>query len=264
MLDASYMGKYNFLIVTLDSLRYDVTQMATTPNFHKIFSMGGLESFQKAYAQATFTLPSHVAMFKGFFPDNRESSGYYNRSDVKMFSLEHMWTDNERTVGVRFPEYPNIIRGFSGNGYYTIGLGSVGWFNTSFESSRFWKTDYFEEFYWGPELHEQQATSFEQQIEKLKDILTKKGRGKKKLVFVNCGSTHFPYAGHGRSIEGQVAALEYVDYHIMKLVDLLPLPLFMIVCSDHGDCFGENGLIGHGFFHEKVMEIPMAVLDLFS
>ena len=262
MLDQSYLGKYNFLILTLDSLRYDVSQIAYTPNLCKLLSIVGLDQFQRVYAQGTFTLPSHVAMFEGFFPEDRNLTGYYNRSEVKMFNLKHMWTDNERYMGINFPNSTNIVRGFGENGYYTVGIGSVGWFNTRYKSARFWETDYFEDFYWGPELHEQEPRSFERQIDKAKDMLSKCPSGKKRLVFINCGSTHFPYRGNERSIGAQAKALEYVDDHITELFELLPLPLFAIVCADHGECFGEDGLVGHGFYHVKVMEIPMAVLDL--
>lgn len=262
MLDQSYLGKYNFLFLTLDSLRYDVTQLANTPNLDNLFSSCGIAGFQKVYAQGTFTLPSHVAMFKGFFPESRSASGYYNREDMKMFNLNHMWKDIERHIGIDFPHSENIIRGFSENGYHTIGIGSVGWFNSSSASSRFWKTDYFDDFYWGPELHEQEPRSFEAQIGRTQRMLAKRSPRKKKVVFVNCGSTHYPYAGNARSIQGQALALQYVDEHILALIELLPPPLFAILCADHGDCMGEDGLIGHGFYHPKVMEVPMAVVDL--
>ena len=35
----------------------------------------------------------------------------------------------------------------------------------------------------------------------------------------------------------------------------------VVMCGDHGDCLGENGLWGHGFYHPKVMEVPMAIFN---
>jgi arylsulfatase A-like enzyme len=35
----------------------------------------------------------------------------------------------------------------------------------------------------------------------------------------------------------------------------------VVMCGDHGDCFGEEGLYGHGFYHPKVMQVPMAIFE---
>ncbi len=41
-------------------------------------------------------------------------------------------------------------------------------------------------------------------------------------------------------------------------MDIVPGPCHFFICADHGDCFeNQDGCSGHGFFHEKVMEIPM-------
>ena len=37
-----------------------------------------------------------------------------------------------------------------------------------------------------------------------------------------------------------------------------------ILCGDHGECFGEDGNFGHGFYHPKTMEVPLAIFDLFG
>ena len=33
----------------------------------------------------------------------------------------------------------------------------------------------------------------------------------------------------------------------------------VLICSDHGDCWGEDGLWEHGIFHEKVLEVPLII-----
>jgi hypothetical protein len=58
----------------------------------------------------------------------------------------------------------------------------------------------------------------------------------------------------------KIACVEYLD---RKMGDLLGglgelgVDVTVVVCGDHGDCLGEDGLYGHGFYHPKVMEVPM-------
>jgi glucan phosphoethanolaminetransferase (alkaline phosphatase superfamily) len=35
-----------------------------------------------------------------------------------------------------------------------------------------------------------------------------------------------------------------------------------VVTADHGECLGEQGLYGHAFHHEKVMEVPLLIFRL--
>ena len=39
-------------------------------------------------------------------------------------------------------------------------------------------------------------------------------------------------------------------------------PATVVICGDHGECFGEQGLYGHAFYHEKVMEVPLLIFRL--
>jgi hypothetical protein len=32
-----------------------------------------------------------------------------------------------------------------------------------------------------------------------------------------------------------------------------------IICADHGDCWDEDNLWGHGMHHEKVLEVPLVI-----
>ena len=55
----------------------------------------------------------------------------------------------------------------------------------------------------------------------------------------------------------QVRALEHVDTITARLFDKLPLNTWLMVTSDHGELFGEDGYFGHGpIQHEKVFEVP--------
>src|SRR5206468_3643512 len=55
----------------------------------------------------------------------------------------------------------------------------------------------------------------------------------------------------------QVDVLAFVDGVFEKLFDLVPSNSWLIVTSDHGELFGEDGYFGHGpIMHEKVFEVP--------
>ena len=57
--------------------------------------------------------------------------------------------------------------------------------------------------------------------------------------------------------ERQIAALEYLDRVFERLLNRLPPNTWLIVTSDHGELFGEDGYFGHGpIAHEKVLEVP--------
>ena len=36
---------------------------------------------------------------------------------------------------------------------------------------------------------------------------------------------------------------------------------YIIIASDHGECFGEDGLWGHSFYHEKIMTVPIIKIE---
>jgi hypothetical protein len=55
----------------------------------------------------------------------------------------------------------------------------------------------------------------------------------------------------------QVRAAAYVDGVLGNLYDCVPHDTWIIVTSDHGELFGEEGYFGHGpVAHEKVFEVP--------
>lgn len=57
--------------------------------------------------------------------------------------------------------------------------------------------------------------------------------------------------------ERQIAAVEYLDGVLERLLGMLPPDTWLIVTSDHGELFGEEGYFGHGpVAHDKVLEVP--------
>ena len=117
------------------------------------------------------------------------------------------------------------------------------------------------------------------------------------FAFINYGETHSPFRHRGMTAEptsvdsryslerilnqrgvwdetwtfdkdafaSQVACAAFLDARTGELLDFFrrrARPTTVVVCSDHGECFGENGLYGHAFHHEKVMGIPLLIFRL--
>jgi hypothetical protein len=55
----------------------------------------------------------------------------------------------------------------------------------------------------------------------------------------------------------QVAAVDYLDTVFARLFQVVPRNTWIVVTSDHGELFGEDGYFGHGpIAHDKVLEVP--------
>lgn len=246
----------NIAVVTLDSLRYDVAERASTPNLRRLFEQCGAGTWRRVYAPATYTLPSHLSLFQGAIgPSNFGPEPVYNRSISSFFKIALPWRTAERGLYEVAPA-ENVVRGFREQGYRTVGVGGVGWFNPAYATSSFWRGQFFDEFYWDDRFSEHNRSSFEHQLETVGGLLEDSSR-RPLFFFLNVAATHAPYREEEASTAGQERALEYVDEHWPKLISLLPKPCHVLLLSDHGDCFGEDGRWGHCFYHEKVMEVPM-------
>ncbi len=254
------MGKLiNIAIITIDSLRYDVTQMANTPNFDKLFKEHNVDGWRLTGAHGTYTLPSHIALFHNGYLPNWDRPNTPDSYRERLFRVQ--WNE-DRHVDVAYPTgvgYPNIVKGFEAQGYRTVGVGGVDWFDIRLATGQIW-FDYFSEFYWIPRFNQESPGAFTNQIDFCNqlhlDLTTPL------FFFMNIATTHAPYQGRPWVIESQVLAFEYIDEHIMRLIDLLPRPLCLVMLSDHGECFGEDGIHGHARYHPKVMEVPLVVLRL--
>jgi membrane-anchored protein YejM (alkaline phosphatase superfamily) len=255
----------NFLLVTLDSCRWDTYKQAEMPALNHICQA------RCAYAQATFTYAAHMAMFQGVFPHVREPLPFYNRYARQLIRIA-----NRATMVPSFVTFlggtENIVAGFRQQGYYTLGLGAMEWFRHPH------LTESFEEFHMTG-IHAQKQV----------DILLERTKpGRPFFALLNFGETHDPYqfsvegiphsmtsrarrqgfpTGHfdEEGWKSQIRSCEYLDKQLAAVFSHLrgiERPTILIVCGDHGECFGEDGLFGHGFYHPKVMEVPLAIFDV--
>jgi hypothetical protein len=252
------------LLITLDSCRWDTFSAANTPCFDS------LGHFVRAYSQGTYTYPSHMSIYSGILPDTREPIPLLNRFKKNLFRIGSRPTPTPVQSYIEFPiGTTSIIKGFEAMGYTTFGCGALDWFKHPNLSSP------FQEFlYTGIDVVSQ--------VHFLEAKLH--GTQSEFFAFANIGEPHEPYEFGGlivppltsrtlmrefkdlgfltEEFDKQVAAIEFVDAQFGRLLESVAKVsdrTLVIVCGDHGECFGEDGLYGHGFYHPKVMEVPLGI-----
>ncbi|MFZ0667335.1 MAG: hypothetical protein WAM97_16395 [Acidimicrobiales bacterium] len=250
----------SILFVTLDSCRYDTFATAKTPNFDRVGEL------HRAMAPGSFTFSSHSAMFMGHTPGVAGvHEPYTNPRYGQIFRLAGGGTGLAPFVSLKGR---NIIDGLSRIGYLTVGVGAMRWFNPETLTSRTLVFAFDKFFYSGNQY------SLRAQLEFIRTTIA--GVQRPVFVFINVGETHTPYFHEGadwsyddnpcRELADdndadecrrrQTACLEWVDTEMAGMLDLFA-GANTLVCADHGDAWGEDGLWTHGFFHEKVLEVPL-------
>ena len=195
-----------------------------------------------------------------------------------MWRIRNRWPVKARAVFE--PSTANVIDGFNQLGHFTCGTGAMNWFRRKNHLQQDWQA-------W-----QYAGTDARQQVDWIKDQL---GAYPEQpfFAFINFGETHFPYRLDGqmgledeaeaRSLRGratidekqdhgfdeamwrlQVTATEFLDERMGELLAFfaeIGRYVTVVMCADHGECFGEQGFYGHGFFHTKVLEVPMAIFN---
>ncbi|MGA2233807.1 MAG: hypothetical protein ABSH22_23110 [Tepidisphaeraceae bacterium] len=250
------------LLITLDSCRFDTFASERCPNFRAIGPL------HKAMAPGTFTFASHAAMFMGFTPGAAErNEPFVNPKFGKIF----------RMVGVGFGgknadfiglQGRNIIDGFKRKGYAAIGTGAAPWFDPARPTSM-QLIESFEHFFYPGD-----KWSLRRQLDFVAGKLP--ADGAPAFVFINVAETHIPYWHEGAAWDRnfspcvpfaqtndaaecrrrQKACLAFVDRVMGPLIEAFAAAT-TVVCADHGDCWGEDGLWDHGIHHAKVFEVPL-------
>ena len=253
----------SILFVTLDSCRYDAFVEAKTPNLSKIGPL------VRAQAPSHFTYASHAAYFMGFTPgDPLRREPYANPKYGKIFRM-----GGGGDPGVVAPYMTlkgrNIVDGLKNKGYRAIGSGAVNWFNPEQPTGRV-LTDDFDVFGYAP------GANVKKQIKWIDDALAQVKPDAPPFVFLNLAETHVPYwhegapwnRGYNPSVpfgnnndaaearRRQIACIEYCDAALVPLLERFADGT-VIVCADHGDCWGEDGLWAHGVSHAKTLEVPL-------
>ena len=267
----------NLVVVILDSLRYDAWISARPPALARI---GPVE---RRWSYASWTAPSHYNLLMGLMP-HTSPTGVLASEHYKYDFLKYH--DRLGVPGVDFQAMlpglwlPSFLR--NRLGYATHAMVSMPVLNPeTVINSGF---DSYELM-----LRHNDMGAMLPRLQFSPD--------RPSFYLLNIGETHYPYAlpdedpqdwphvsglhgvlarlgdpaaaarGAEHSVmappllrtlrERQIEALRYLDGVFEKLYDAVPDNTWLIVTSDHGELFGEDGYFGHGpIAHEKVLEVP--------
>jgi hypothetical protein len=253
------VGSHDIVLVTLDTLRFDAAQ--------RCFERGELpvlaphlpsDGWERRHTPGSFTYAAHASFFAGFLPTPARPGPH-----PRLFALEFEGSETTAAETHVFRGCDNIVAGFRRSDYWTLCIGGVGFFNKrNLLGSQL--PALFDESHWRPEFGVTAPDSTARQValacERLRsDAL----RDRRCFLFINVSALHQPnrhyLEGADRDgLESHCAALRYVDGALAPLLTALcgRGRAFVIVCSDHGTAYGEDGYHGHRLAHEVVMTVP--------
>ncbi len=254
-----HVGRHDILFVTLDTLRYDVAAAALaqgmTPNLAAVLPGGRWEA---RHSPGSFTYAAHHAFFAGFLP-TPAAPGPHPRLFAARFP------GSETTAGRTYVfDAPDLVTGLAAEGYHTLCIGGVGFFNKRSPLGSV-LPGLFAESHWDPSLGVTDPHSTENQVRLALDRLADLPRDRRLFLFLNVSAIHQPNCIFlpGAEEDGpksQLAALAYVDGCLPPLFAALQQrgPVLAVVCSDHGTAYGEDGYRGHRLAHPVVWSVPYA------
>nr|WP_232328477.1 STM4013/SEN3800 family hydrolase [Kibdelosporangium sp. MJ126-NF4]CEL22507.1 FIG01124638: hypothetical protein [Kibdelosporangium sp. MJ126-NF4]CTQ89363.1 FIG01124638: hypothetical protein [Kibdelosporangium sp. MJ126-NF4] len=251
------VGSHDLVMITIDTLRYDVAQtlaeQGRTPVLAGVIPGG---RWEQRHAPGSFTFASHTAMFAGFLP-TPVGQGPHPRLFAARFAGSESTAD-----GTWVFDAPDMVSGLAKVGYHTVCVGGVGFFNNQGALGSV-LPGMFTESHWSPEFGVTAPASTRAQVDKAREIIAAQPADQRLLLFLNVSALHQPNwfyetGADGDTLASHAAALEYVDGELARLFEALRRPSFVIVCSDHGTAYGEDGYTGHRLGHEVVWTVPYA------
>ena len=253
------VGTHDVLMITLDTLRYDVAERAMeqgrTPNLQSWVPEG---RWEKRHSPGNFTYAAHQAFFAGFLPTPARPGRH-----PRLFATAFPGSETTTPKTCVF-DAPDIVSGFASRGYHTICIGGVGFFNKLSALGRV-LPGLFRESYWSEEMGVTSPNSTEVQVMQALACLEELAPDKRVFLFVNVSAVHQPNClflpgANEDSPATQAAALAYVDRQLPPLFQAMRwrAPVLCVICSDHGTAYGEDGYQGHRLSHPTVWDVPYA------
>ncbi len=275
----------HFIIVILDSCRYDSFMAAEPKNITKL--SGG--KVEKRFTYASWTAPSHYNLLTGLLPhtspENVYASEYYKEDffnyNMRLGSKEKSVDFGAMVPGLWLPDFLRNKLGYDTNARVSLPvLNPKTGINRMFDSFELMDS------------HNDMAAILP---------TMKFSSDRPSFYMVNVGETHYPYAKPNEDSsmwprisgvngvfkklnqqvdadaptfeedfqffdqekldqlrERQIDTVRYLDKEVFpKLYDMVPENTYIIVTADHGELFGEAGYFGHGpIMHEKCFEVP--------
>lgn len=268
----------SILLVVIDTTRADAVSAYgvnahTTPVLDELAASG--IRYDRAYAQAPWTLPSHASLFTGLLPSEHHVGWSQTRASDRLTMLAEALRDV---------------------GYETVGVSENPWISDSFNM-----TQGFEQFrsVVGFNLTTE-VTGSSETLSAVKEWLASRKSRRPFFLFVNLLDAHFPYVVRDENpflpdVEPSLAlrlarlstqyfcrdviepgtqevrwglylgGVSAADGKVGGIRDALVAAglgddLITIVTSDHGEHFGEHRLVGHlASLREPLLRVPLVV-----
>ncbi|MGX8796205.1 STM4013/SEN3800 family hydrolase [Fusibacter sp. JL298sf-3] len=252
------VGTHDILMVCLDTLRYDVATEEEANGGTPVLNQYG--KWQKCHAPGNYTYPSHAAMFIGALPSPVDPHPLFERE--KLFVPKDISASLKTHPNAFLFEGASFVEGLEKVGYETLCVGGVGFFNKRTPINSVFPS-LFKKSYWHPSFSCHIKESFDHQLTFIERKLKSYAPDQRLFMYLNIDTIHYPNAFY---VEGareddkttHAAALRYVDARIQQLFDLFKArgKTFVIACSDHGSCYGEDGYHFHCHSHDIVSTVP--------
>ena len=215
-------------------------------------------AWERRHSPASFTFAAHTAFFAGFLPTPARVGG---ARAPRLFATRFPGS-RSATLRTLVFDQADIVSGFAAAGYRTICIGGVGFFNKQSALGSV-LPGYFQESHWSPDLGVGCLTSARNQVDLACATLDDGPGDQPVFLFMNISACHAPNHGYvpgetRDSARTQQAALADVDAQLPPLLARIcrDRPTLAVICSDHGEAYGEDGHRGHRLGHETVWDVP--------
>lgn len=251
------VGTHDIVLVTLDTLRFDVAQAAFEHGELPVLAQHlPATGWERRHTPGSFTYAAHHAFFAGFLPTPARPGRH-----PRLFATAFRGSETTAPTTCVF-EQESLPAGLGARGYRSICIGGVGFFNKQTALGSVLPA-MFAESHWSPALGVGHRHSTQHQVALAIERL--RAHGGKVFLFINVSAIHTPNRAFlpgcsVDSIHSHAAALRYVDAALAPLWHACAArrPTFVIVCSDHGSAYGEDGYTGHRLAHDCVWTVPYA------
>jgi arylsulfatase A-like enzyme/Tfp pilus assembly protein PilF len=238
----------SLLVVTIDTLRADRVgaygyAAARTRSIDALARRG--VTFDRAFATAPITLPSHVSLFTGRYPPGHDARDNGMRVDPQAPLLAEVLSRNGFSTGAFVAAFP-LDRRFGLN----RGFGHYG--------------DRLPRLPDGRPANERPGQAV---VDEAMEWLAR-NRGTRFFLWVHLFEPHTPYGNVAdREQARRPAQARYddevaeADRQLGRLMDALggdAASTLVVLASDHGEAFGEHGEIGHSVFvYDTTLRVPL-------
>lgn len=251
---ASFSPQMNILFITLDTTRADRLGCygaagVATPTLDGLAACGVL--FERAYAPAPLTLPSHASMFTGLYPP------------------EHGLQTNGR--GRLATPLPVLAEMLAARGYETAAFVASFVLNRKFGLDRGFQT--YDDDLSGADLNDD-ALHWQRDgqvvVDRALEWMTRERTSARPfLCWVHLYDPHFPYLTHAEEFGDRFRArpydaeLAHVDRQLKRLTDHLASAgllenTLIVVAGDHGEGLGEHVERTHGYtLYNATQHVPL-------